>query len=155
MIKKNKDIFKEIDNYLELYGPRVATSTLKMMIASNLSDLIFEHHMVSMNRINMVVIGTQFVLVCMNLICLLLGIHISTITAAINIVLLLVVCVNNLVHNYTWKQAKERAELIDKLILYLCLNDRKEIIQELEQKYNVKFNESEIEQVVIDDEQNI
>lgn len=155
MINRDKDIFKEIDNYLELYGPRIATSTLKMMISSNLSDLIFEHHMVSMNRINMVVIGTQFIFVFINLICLMFGIHISTISAAINIVLLLVVCVNNLVHNYTWKQAKERANLIDKLVLYLSLNDRMETIQELEQKYNVKFNEDNIEKVEVDDEQDI
>ena len=155
MINRDKDIFKEIDNYLELYGPRIATSTLKMMISSNLSDLIFEHHMVSMNRINMVVIGTQFIFVFINLICLMFGIHISRISAAINIVLLLVVCVNNLVHNYTWKQAKERANLIDKLVLYLSLNDRVETIQELEQKYNVKFNEDSIEKVEVDDEQDI
>ena len=155
MINRDKDIFKEIDNYLELYGPRIATSTLKMMISSNLSDLIFEHHMVSMNRINMVVIGTQFIFVFINRICLMVGIHIITISAAVNIVLLLVVCVNNLVHNYTWKQAKERANLIDKLVLYLSLNDRMETIQELEQKYNVKFNEDNIEKVEVDDEQDI
>ena len=155
MINRDKDIFKEIDNYLELYGPRIATSTLKMMLSSNLSDLIFEHHMVSMNRINMVVIGTQFIFVFINLICLMFDIHISRISAAINIVLLLVVCVNNLVHNYTWKQAKERANLIDKLVLYLSLNDRVETIQELEQKYNVKFNEDSIEKVEVDDEQDI
>lgn len=89
-----------------------------------LSDLIFDHHMKSYMTLNMVIIGIQFIGLIFSVITrLLFNLKFSTYMCVVNLVLCVIVVINNLIHEHTWKKAKKRAETIYKGIEYLCTDD--------------------------------
>lgn len=86
---------------------------LKMMMQTELSDLIFNQHMKSYMPLNIIMLSMQIIiLVTTTIVDAFTELHLSRYGCVINLVLCLVVIANNVIHSYTWKKSKERAELI-------------------------------------------
>lgn len=87
---------------------------LKMMMQTELSDIIFNQHMKSYMPLNIIMLSTQTVILITTIIIdIFTELHLSRYGCAINLTLCLMVIANNMIHSYTWKKAKERAKLID------------------------------------------
>lgn len=139
---KNKQFYiDKLSQYIDKYGMELDTDTISMMIDMELSDTIFEQHMDSCQKLNLVIIFMQWICVVVNCILLFFRVHIGIAVSIITTLLLIVVLVNNHIHNKTWKQAKERNKCIQELIKLLKLNTRLETIRELENTYDIDFNE--------------
>lgn len=87
---------------------------LKSLLDVDMRDMIFQHHMHSQNWLNIFVISFQ-------LVSWVVGVFASIIThspmvskysASINVVLLIIVVMNNYIHNTTWKEAKDKYDKI-------------------------------------------
>ena len=84
-----------------------------MMMQTELSDLIFNQHMKSYMPLNIIMLSMQtIILVTTTIVDAFTELHLSRYGCVINLVLCLVVIANNVIHSYTWKKSKERAELI-------------------------------------------
>ena len=114
---KNKQFYiDKLSQYIDKYGMELDTDTISMMIDMELSDTIFEQHMDSCQKLNLVIIFMQWICVVVNCILLFFRVHIGIAVSIITTLLLIVVLVNNHIHNKTWKQAKERNKCIQELI---------------------------------------
>lgn len=106
---------------------------LKMMMQTELSDLIFNQHMKSYMPLNIIMLSIQTViLITTTIIDVFTELHLSRYGCAINLTLCLIVIANNMIHSHTWKKAKERAELINTGIDILENTNESE---ELEEKF--------------------
>ena len=86
----------------------------KMMIQTELSDLIFNQHMKSYMPLNIIMLSIQTViLITTTIIDVFTELHLSGYGCVINLTLCLMIVANNMIHSHTWKKAKERAKLID------------------------------------------
>ena len=87
---------------------------LKIMMQTELSDIIFNQHMKSYMPLNIIMLSTQtIILITTVIIDIFTELHLSRYGCVINLTLCLMVIANNMIHSYTWKKAKERAKLID------------------------------------------
>lgn len=132
---------KEIEKYLKKYGMGVDSSTVKSMIMIELSDIIFEQHSRSRNNLNIVMISIQLMLCFLSSILLFWDIKISTTTCCINLVLLLLVIVSNSIHTKEWNLSKKKLETIDTALDVLKVNSKSETINELQNRFNLSFDE--------------
>ena len=104
-----------------------------MMMQTELSDLIFNQHMKSYMPLNIIMLSMQtIILVTTTIVDAFTELHLSRYGCVINLVLCLVVIANNVIHSYTWKKSKERAELINTGIDILENTNESE---ELEEKF--------------------
>lgn len=96
------------------------------MLKVEISDTIFKHHMNSQNIINIVLIFTQMIAMVVSIVATVRGVNISKYTAVYNLTVCMVVMLNIMVHNRTWKQAKDaQHNKIDKLIDIILLDKDK------------------------------
>lgn len=121
-MKKNKESDKlvKLKEYINKYN-----FTMKDLLFSarlEISDIIFEEHQIGCYWTDAVLIGIQLLFVLIGLICGIFGLHISTITCCITIIILAVVLLNNVIHDYSWRKAKKR------------FNDLCELLEEAEKK---------------------
>ena len=87
---------------------------LKVLMKTELSDLIFNQHMKSYMPLNIFIISMQLIMMLLAIIIdINTDLHFSRYSCVVNLVLCLVVIANNIIHSYTWKKSKERAELIN------------------------------------------
>lgn len=94
---------------------------LNFALYTELSDLIFEHHMKSYMGLNIIIISIQFIALFISIFTQIFwDLSFSKYLMVVNIVLCAIVVINNILHNLTWKKAKERAEKIYAGIDYLC-----------------------------------
>ena len=100
---------------------------LNFALYTELSDLIFEHHMKSYMNLNIIIISIQFIALFISLFTQIFwNLSFSKYLMVVNIVLCVIVVINNMIHNLTWKKAKERAEKIYAGIDYLCAESETE-----------------------------
>ena len=87
---------------------------LKMMMQTELSDLIFNQHMKSYMPLNIIMLSIQtIILITTTIVDVFTEFHFSRYGCVINLTLCLIIIANNMIHSHTWKKAKERAKLID------------------------------------------
>ena len=115
---------------------------LKMLMQTELSDLIFNQHMKSYMPLYIIILSTQTViLITTTIIDVLTGLHLSRYGCAINLTLCLMVIANNIIHSHTWKKAKERAKLIDTGIDILeNINESEEIEKKIIEVAKTNYN---------------
>lgn len=106
---------------------------LKLLMKTELSDLIFNQHMKSYMPLNMFIISIQLIMMLLAIIIdVNTDLHFSRYSCVINLVLCLVVIANNIIHSYTWKKSKERAELIN---IGIDILENKNESEETEEKF--------------------
>lgn len=132
---------EKLNYYIEKYGPSLDTDTINMMIELELSDTVYEQHSNSCHKLNFIIILIQWLCVMASFIALIFNVRIGISFSIITTILLIVVLISNHIHDKTWKQAKERNKCVQELIKLLKLNTRLETIRELENTYDIDFNE--------------
>ena len=106
---------------------------LKVLMKTELSDLIFNQHMKSYMPLNIIMLSMQtIILVTTTIVDAFTELHLSRYGCVINLTLCLIIIANNMIHSHTWKKAKERAKLIDTSIDILENTNESE---ELEEKF--------------------
>lgn len=132
---------KELQNYFKKYGMEIESGFVKTMIMTELSDIIFEQHSRSRNNLNIVMISTQLFLCLLSSLLLIWDIKVSTITCCINLVILIFVIISNTIHTQEWNIAKKKLDAIDTALDVLKVNSKSETINELQNRFNIDFNE--------------
>lgn len=137
--KAEMSYVKKLNEYIDKYGDTLDTDFIDLMISIELSDTAYEHHSNSLYKFNFFIIGLQWLSVVVNIIAIFLGVHISYLICIFSFILLGIVLVSIHIHNVSWQQAKNRNECIKRLVTCLRNNTKKEIIKDLENKYNMTF----------------
>ena len=110
---------------------------VEFSLQMEISDMIFNQHMKSYMPLNLAIITLQFIMLFVALaLDIFFDLHASRAVCLTNIILCIVVIINNLIHQHTWKKARRRAKTIYKGISYLCCDDlNSEHGQELYNRY--------------------
>ncbi len=121
-VGSKQDYTEKLNEYIDKYGDELDIDFIINMIGYELSDTIFQQHIHSCQNVNLVVILLQFIFVIIGLIISIFNTRIPLTISAITSTLLLVVVLNNYIHNKTWKIAKRRNDSIMRLIRQLVEN---------------------------------
>lgn len=107
-------------NNFEKYTSSYDEEVLKLIIQTSLSDIIYRQHTDSYMTMNGFLIAFELIIVIASvLVSIFTELTIAPITGFINILLLIVVIINNKIHNKTWKIARNRsAELLADIDIY-------------------------------------
>lgn len=139
--KAEKEYVDKLNDYIDKYGSNLDPDFIDMMISIELSDTVYEQHSNGTYKLNFFLILLQWLSVIINIVANVFGVHIAFTICIFNFILLGIVMVNIYIHRKAWKQARERNKCVQELVELLKQNTRLETIQELEQKYNMKFGE--------------
>lgn len=121
-VESKQDYTEKLNEYIDKYGDELDIDFIINMIGYELSDTIFQQHTHSCQNVNLAVIILQFIFVIMGLILSIFNTHIPLTISAITSTLLLVIVLNNYIHNKTWEIAKRRNDSIMRLIRQLVEN---------------------------------
>lgn len=133
---------EKLDLFMKQYGMSIDSETLKFIIRTEFSDIIFEQHQKSWIPVTILMLIMQTIITV-----------VSTLTSAIKpeiryaidkispsimvFIILIFVLWNNYVHSKTWYNSKKRLAKIEIALDMLPVRAKTELIQELQDKYNI------------------
>lgn len=118
--KKKETKLDKLNEYINKYDFDMKDILFSARL--EISDIIFEEHQIGCYWTDAILIGIQLLLVIIGFICNFFGLHISTITCSMTIIILAIVLLNNVIHDYSWRKAKKR------------FNDLCDLLEEAEKK---------------------
>ena len=137
---------EKLDLFMKQYGMSIDSDTLKFIIRTEFSDIIFEQHQRSWIPVTILMLIMQTIITV-----------VSALTAAIKpeirhaidrlspsimvFIILIFVLWNNYVHNKTWHNSKKRLAKIEIALDMLPVRAKTELIQELQDKYNINVGD--------------